>query len=184
MAKARLVKCKYCGEMLDRDTEEYVQISNRYAHKKCHEEFQAAQQAKAQEVKTKRIEQKNDITPILDFIWELCNKKNVDFGKVQLQINRYLTENMTASGILKTLNYYYIIKGNKNNIEEMGIGIVPYYYNEAKVYYAKMWKANKYNETVELENKPLTINIQKPVAQPMKKYNLFKFLDEEVVDGE
>ena len=170
MAKPKLVKCKYCGELFDRETEEYVQVSNRYAHKKCHEEFQAAQQAKAQEVKTKRIEQKNDITPILDFIWELCNKKNVDFGKVQLQINRYLTENMTASGILKTLNYYYIIKRNKNN--------------KAKVYYAKMWKANKYNETVELENKPLTINIQKPVAQPMKKYNLFKFLDEEVVDGE
>ena len=91
---------------------------------------------------------------------------------------------MTASGILKTLNYYYIIKGHKNNIDEIGLGIVPYYYNEAKTYYAKMWYANKHNETVELENNPITINIPKQVAQPIKKYNLFKFLDEEVVDGE
>lgn len=184
MAKSRLVKCKYCGESIDRDTEEYVQVGNRYAHKKCHEEYQAAEQAKAQEIKAKRAEQKDDIAPILDFVWEICNKHNVDFGKIQLQINRYLADNMTASGILKTLNYYYIIKGHKNNIDEIGLGIVPYYYNEAKAYYAKMWYANKHNETVELENNPITINIQKQVAQPIKKYNLFKFLDEEVVDGE
>ena len=32
---ARKVKCLFCGEQFDRDSVEFVQVKNRYAHKEC-----------------------------------------------------------------------------------------------------------------------------------------------------
>ena len=41
MATQRKVTCKYCGEVFDKEREEWIKVSTRYAHKSCHEKAQA-----------------------------------------------------------------------------------------------------------------------------------------------
>lgn len=41
MASKPLVTCKYCGVKFNRESEEWVKISTRYAHKECHDRAQA-----------------------------------------------------------------------------------------------------------------------------------------------
>ena len=38
MAKQPKVKCLYCGELMDREVEQFIKIKNRYAHFSCYEE--------------------------------------------------------------------------------------------------------------------------------------------------
>ena len=42
MAKQRLVKCPYCGQMIDRDCEfDWNKIGNRYWHDECYTKSQS-----------------------------------------------------------------------------------------------------------------------------------------------
>lgn len=165
MAKRPLVKCKYCGKSLDRDTEEYVQIKNRYAHKYCADH------------PVETLVQ-DDRARIMDFIQ---NKFGVeaDYSKTQRLLNKYISEGMTASGVLKTLQYYYDITGH-STVDSMGsIGIVPYVYKEAKEYYQKSWDANRFNEQAEFKMDTVSLTIENPQTKTPKKQSFFDFLDRE-----
>jgi hypothetical protein len=150
----RPVKCFFCSNNIDRQAEEYVQIQKRYAHKKCADE----------EEEDKKIRKE-----INSFVMELWNG-DVNFALVGKQINQFQAEyNYTLSGILGTLIYSYNIKNLKPE-RAQGIGIVPYYYKEARNYY-KTIEQGRINSSEILDTKKITVCIYPPTSQIFKKIN-------------
>ena len=125
----RKLKCLYCGKEIDTSIDEYQKVnSTRYAHLSCVEKELKKPKPKPKE---KPKTQKEIIKEINDFLANHFGDA-ADYGKTNRLLKAYLKEGMTASGILKTLEYYYDIK--KHSIAESGgsIGIVPYVYKDAK----------------------------------------------------
>lgn len=116
---AKNVICKYCKKTFDREREEAVKISTRYAHKACHEKAQA---------------EAADLRQLTDLIQSLYYPQKPNWTIIGSQIKRYKDEGMTYIGMYYTLTYFFIIK--KNDIKDSkGIGIIPYVYHKAKAYY-------------------------------------------------
>ena len=107
---------------------------------------------------------------------------------IQKQINEYTSQmGFTLSGIRSTLYYYFDILNNKPLLSNPTIGIVPYVYPQAKDYYFKIYQAKQLNENKEIKDykpKEISVTIRAPERQPLRKRELFTFLDEEVEDGE
>lgn len=168
---AHKVKCYYCGKQFDRDKEEWVKVtSNRYAHKNC-------------AISTEEIinQEEKDKHELEEYIIKLFNLDFVE-PRIQKQIAKYREEyNYTYSGILKSLKYFYEIKGNSIEKANGGIGIVPYVYKRAFDYYYALWQAQQKNATKEIEQYiPVVkeVTIQNP-QRNVKKRKLFSFLDKE-----
>ena len=119
MAISKKVICKHCGASFSRDIEPYVKVSNRYAHKECHE---------------KHLQETAQHRQLTDYIKELYSPAEPDWTMIGTQIKRYKDEGMTYYGMLHTLEYFFTIKGNKVD-RTAGIGIIPYQYKKAKAYY-------------------------------------------------
>ena len=166
------VKCYYCGKSFDRDKEECIQIPNtrRYAHKNC---------ASGENISQER---KNQIQ-LEEYVKKLF-KMDYVHPNVQKQINEYTSQmGFTYSGIYKTLFYYFDILHNNNTfLNNPTIAIVPYVYPKAREYYYRLHLAKSLNENKQI-NKPkeITVKIQAPEREPLRKRNLFTFLDEEEV---
>ena len=111
MATSKKVICKHCGASFSRDTEPYVKVSNRYAHKECHE---------------KHLQETAQFRQLTDYIKELYSPAEPDWSMIGTQIKRYRDEGMTYYGMLHTLEYFFVIKGNKVD-RDSGIGIIPYH---------------------------------------------------------
>jgi len=115
----RLVKCKYCGGYLSRAEEPYMKVSNRYAHQKCFD-------IHAQEA--------SDFKRITDLVKSLYMGREPNWRVIGTQLKKYKSEGMTYKGIYYTLVYFFEIK--KNDVtKSAGIGIVPYQYKKAELYY-------------------------------------------------
>lgn len=107
-------------------------------------------------------------------------------GRITLQIKKYMQDHpeYTYSGIKRTLEYFYEIKGNSTAKANGGIGIVPWVYEEAKRYFYNQWLLSQKNaekDIVAYVPKIKKIKIKPPVREP-KKRRVFTFLDEEVKD--
>lgn len=127
--KYKLCKCVYCGESLDRNTEEWETTPNhRYAHKKCFDQKMQEKKEK-QEIAQYKIK-------IHEKVQEVCGVSYVK-TRTEKQIKQYLLEGKTAEGIYKTLEYWYDIKHGDPAEAHGGIGIVPYIYEEAIQYWNK-----------------------------------------------
>lgn len=117
-----MVKCYYCGKSFDRDKEPWEKpVKNRYAHKSCYDN-------------------KDDFLNGEDKILEKCKEIfKDDFNRVRIkgQIKKFLAEDRTIDGILKSLEYFYDVRGNDTSRSNGGIGIVPYVYDEALEYWSK-----------------------------------------------
>jgi hypothetical protein len=148
----RPVKCYYCSELVYRDKEEFGQLSSgRYTHKIC---FEENQQATA------------DRQKLLAYIDELFGAR-VNFGVVTKQIKNYIdTYKYSYSGIHGTLYYCYAIKKQEINKAE-GIGLVPYYYNEARRYWLQVQNAK--NQDLEFRIERRTVTIKSPELKPLAK---------------
>ena len=112
------------------------------------------------------------------------NMFKVDYidARVRKQINQYINEyHYSYSGILKSLIYFYEVKGNSLEKANGGIGIVPYTYTAARNYYYAIWEAQQKNEGKVIEDyKPKVKEIVISIPQrKVKKRKLFTFLDEE-----
>ena len=165
------VKCYYCNKVFDRDREPYVKVtSNRYAHKNC---ALTKEEIQSQEEKDKEA--------LNEYIIKLFKLDFVE-PRIQKQISKYREEyNYTYSGILKSLKYFYEIKGNPIEKANGGIGIVPYVYKRAFDYYYALWQAQQKNVDKQIEQYvPVIkeITIQNP-QRNVKKRKLFSFLDKE-----
>lgn len=173
---AHNVKCYYCGKTFDRDKEPFIQIPNtrRYAHKACKDGQNTSPERK-------------DQIQLEEYIKKLF-KMDYVHPNVQKQINEYVEQKgFTYSGIYKTLFYWFDICRNVNKyLSNPTIAIVPYVYPQAKEYYYRLYQANELNKGKDIEvPKEVVVKIRAPEREPLRKRELFTFLDEEVeTDGE
>lgn len=171
MAK-HMVKCLYCGEMFDINSEPYIKPrSNRYAHVACEKTSEGNNQQKTQEEK--------DFEQLSSYIVQLFGNPA---PRVWKQVQEYKkVYGYTYSGMYKTLVWWFEI--NHGDLEKAhgGVGIIPYVYNEASQYYYALYIAQNANANIDINNittttREFTIEIPRTKKQ---KHKLFKFREEE-----
>lgn len=159
---------------MDINIEPYIKPrSNRYAHVDC------ATAAKNQKTKEEQDKENLEI-----YIKSLFNIKQLS-PKINKQIKDYIEKNeYTYSGILKTLQYFFEIRGNDIDKANEGIGIVPFVYYEARSYYKKLWEVQQKNQEKRIETIVLPakeIHISNPRKQRIfRGPQKFTFLEQEV----
>lgn len=165
------VKCPKCGETFDRDIIQAVRINGRrYGHAKCYPDnnnFVPLVEKKISE------EQK-----IKNYAKSILKEQYVA-ARVNKQIKDFLAEGYTASGILKTLIYWYEIKHNDVSKAMGGIGIVPYVYKQALDYYYNLYLAEMANVDKDIdEYRPKEIFISIDLPKKEKEVKLWEDEDE------
>ena len=165
------VKWPKCGETFDRDIIQAVRINGRrYGHAKCYPDnnnFVPLVEKKISE------EQK-----IKNYAKSILKEQYVA-ARVNKQIKDFLAEGYTASGILKTLIYWYEIKHNDISKAMGGIGIVPYVYKQALDYYYNLYLAEMANVDKDIdEYKPKEIFISIDLPKKEKELKLWEDEDE------
>lgn len=166
------VICAYCKLPMHRVKDDCVSVPpNQYAHRACAE-----------------LEEKRELTEqekLDKYIMKLFNTTYVS-PHIKKQITSFIQKyNYTYSGMLKSLVYFYEVKGNSIEKSNGGVGIIPYVYQDAYNYYYSLWLAKQKNGDKQIELFiPKVKEIVIPVPQrQVKKRQLFTFLDEEVEDG-
>ena len=165
----RMVKCKYCGMQFDRNAEPFVEVSaRRYAHKACAEKHQAA-----------IPQDEQDYAALETYIKKIFKEDNINI-RIRKQIKDFRQEyDYTYSGMLKTLYWWYEIKGNSTEKANGGIGIIPFIYKDACNYYYNLYLAQEANENKEIKKQEIKeITIISPQAE-RKKVKLFSFENED-----
>ena len=178
---AHNVKCSICGQPFDRDKIQAVKTgARRYAHATC--------DPNNKDLVPLLIKQEDsDLTKLKEFINELYGKE-ANWALINKQIKQYTIENKYSySGILKSLNYFYRVKGNSVDKSNGGIGIVPFTYKAAYDYYYSLFIAQSQNETKDVKtiiNKVKEITIPLPkIIVPKRFFNMDED-EEEVLDNE
>lgn len=170
-----MVTCIYCKEKFDRDKVPTIQVSaRRYAHKECAEKGEAS-----------KTQEQKDLEALEKYIMKLFDMPYVN-ARIRKQLKEYQEQyNYTYSGILKTLVYWYEIKGNSTEKANGGLGIVPYIYEQACQYYYSLYLAKLANEDKDIEEykpKVKTVEIYPPEVKT-KTIRLFNFDDSEESDS-
>ena len=172
MAKKMCI-CKICGKQFDRNAEQAVIAGpRRYAHQKCLPTGEL-------------VPMENPIDPELDklnnYIINLLGK-DYNAARVKKQIKDFKEQGMSYSGILKSLIYFYEVKGNSKEKANGGIGIVPFVYKDAYNYYYDLFMAQQRNEN----KKPFIERVREIIIKPPKVEKPVKLfdLDKELGDGE
>ena len=133
---AHYVTCAICKEKFDRDKYPAVLVSSRrYAHASC-----------AGALSPEESKKQKDLKELEEYVINLFELDHMD-GRITLQIKKYMQDHpdYTYSGIKRTLQYFYEIKGNPIDKTKVGIGIVPWVYDEAKRYYYNQWLLSQKN---------------------------------------
>lgn len=171
-----IVKCRYCGIQFDREKEEAEEITNRHwMHAECAKKYKAS-----------KTQDELDYEQLENYIKKLFKTPYVS-AKIKKQISNYRAEyNYTYTGILKTLEWWFEIRGSNIQKANDGIGIVPYVYQEAHDYYYTLWLAQTANKLQDIQNyeiKAQKIEIPPPIPlkREIKLFNLDKI--EEGVNG-
>lgn len=165
-----IVTCVYCKEKFDRDKVSTTQISaRRYAHKDCADKY-----------KVEKTQEEIDLEQLEKYIMNLFNEPYINV-KIRKQLKDYRKEyKYTYSGMLKTLTYWYEVKGNSIEKANGGIGIIPYVYDSACQYYYSLYLIKLSNENKNIKNykpKEKIIEISSPKIIPYKKIKLFNLDD-------
>ena len=169
---AHYVICSVCGQRFNRDVIQAVKTgARRYAHYDCKPDGELVS-----------LPQKDpDLTALENYIEKLLGKE-YNRARVKKQIKDFTEEShYSYSGILKSLVYFYEVKGNSIDKANGGIGIVPFVYQDAYNYYYDLFLAKSRNETkdvAEITSKTKEIIIRPPERPIVKRF--FNFLDEEV----
>ena len=115
---ARKVKCPECGTYNDKENTVYH--NSKYYCKICYENKQKEAQ---------------DYKALIAYICELY-QIDVPTGWMLKQIKDYKDQyHYTYRGIKTTLHYFYEIQEGNSVEDSLGIGIVPFVYDEAKKFY-------------------------------------------------
>ena len=112
MAKA-IVKCLYCGEQFDRNdpSNHFIKIGRRYAHQRCANEYNES-----------LTQEQKDLNALIEYIKDLL-KEDYNFMKVKKQIEDYHKKyDYSYSGMLRSLKWFYELKGNSREAANGGIG--------------------------------------------------------------
>lgn len=164
---AKLVKCVYCEKTIDRDIDQFIQTpQKRYAHAECSSEHQKEQ--------SQRKELESYMKDLLG--------DNINFGMLNKQIKTYQDEyGFTISGILGTIHYIINVEG-LSFAKSQGIGLVPYYYNKAKIYWARVKAANEATQEMDFVVTKKEVKISSPQRKPLKKNRRVE-LEEDLENG-
>lgn len=162
---AHIVICKYCNQKFNRDKEPFVEVgARRYAHKEC-----------AEKVSATVPQEEKDYINLEEYIKKLFKTDKINI-KIKKQIKDFKQEyNYTYTGILKTLYWWYEIKGHTTELAKDGIGIVPYVYDEAEKYYYTLYIAKQLNDKIEtFKTETVEITIPPPEANknPTKLFKI------------
>ena len=180
---AHMVKCAVCQKMFDRDKIQAVYHgSNRYSHYDCEpdKELVPLPDPPPKKVKEKEKPQEDqDLIALKDYIalkygnkanWPLITRQIKDFHE---------NKGYTYTGMLKSLTYFYDIKGNKPDSSKGGIGIVDYCYKAAYDYYLAIFMARKNSEDVTYQPIVKEYKIPVPKARGIKNKLLDWSIDDE-----
>ena len=172
MAK-KMCKCAICGKEFDRNAIQAVRHgARRYSHWTCEPDGEL-------------VPMENKIDPELDklnnYIINLLGK-DYNAARVKKQIKDFKEQGMSYSGMLKSLIYFYEVKGNSKEKANGGIGIVPFVYKDAYNYYYDLFMAQQRNEN----KKPFIERVREIIIKPPKVEKPVKLfdLDKELGDGE
>jgi hypothetical protein len=167
---SHFVKCYFCGERFDLNSEQGIKVNERrYGHLSCC--------PKEDIHKYKLVEMDSPVDPnyrkITDFIKELIgDHANWPLLAKQLK-NMREKNNFTYSGILGTLQYLYVIKNTKIPNNYNVLGLVPYNYKNAKEYYQSIKKIEEQTEVLKTTKEEIK-EIEIPIPIKSKKKKLFK----------
>lgn len=127
--KKDIRKCLYCGGIIDIAHEEWAMVRTRYVHKSCYE---------------KNYSQDEEFVPeIYRYLKEEIGI-SYDYVQCENQRQRFIQKmGYTNEGILNALKYFYGVKKESPQKSGNRIGIVPYVYDEAKIYYEELSKRQK-----------------------------------------
>ena len=170
---AHNVKCVICNKTFDRDKIQAVKVSaRRYAHHSCKPDGELVPLVvKAEDP---------DLTALKEYAKTLLGDTYVPV-RVNKQIKDFKEQyNYTYSGMLKSLIYFYEVKGNSTEKANGGIGIVPFVYKDAYNYYYDLFLAkqqNKKKDVKTITHKVKEIIIKLPTVNIPKK--LFDLDDDE-----
>jgi hypothetical protein len=134
--KGRKTKCLICGESNYKEDAE--QVGTRYYCKGvCLEEVL--------EKKDEKNQDKEDWDELFNYIKELYGHKPTGMMFKQLGDYRKDPYNYTNKGMYLTLKYFYETQGN-SVIENSGLGIIAYVYEDAKKNYLEQLEVSDYNK--------------------------------------
>ena len=162
---AHYVICSVCKQRFDRDKVQAVKTgARRYAHYRCKQDGELVPLSK-QEIDEDLIELENYIKKLL--------KEDFINAKVRKQIKDFQQQyGYSYSGMLKSLIYFYEVKGNSTEKANGGIGIVPFVYKDAYNYYYDLFLAkqqNKEKDVKTITHKVKEIIIKLPTVNIPKK---------------
>ena len=143
---------------------------DRFAHELCYSKNE--------------VNGKSDYDKLFDYIMEVYDESFVNPAK-QKAIEKMIKDHgFTHSGIHGTLVYLYEIL-KKRPQDSNYLGIVPWYYTEAKEYFANKAKVNAENAKKDIENyKPKQIVVKTKERERIVQRKKFSELDEEEVNAE
>ena len=161
---AHMVKCSVCGKQFDRDKIQAVKSgARRYAHYSCKPD--------GEKVDLPQVDE--DLLKLTNYAEQLLGK-DYNAARVKKQIKDFKEEyNYSYSGMLKSLVYFYEIKGNSKEKANGGIGIVPFIYNDAYNYYLALFNANQANQNIDVvqyTSKVKEITIKPPKVEIKKHF--------------
>lgn len=144
MAIVKQVKCPICGQMNDK--ENTVFVKPRYYCVSCYDIYKNTKQTKEnikKQLKEKTEEQENkgsnsakDYQDLVDYIcalFQISVPTPIMFKQIKTFKNTY---NYTYRGMRSTLYYFFEIKDNDVS-NSLGVGIIPYAYEDALDFYTK-----------------------------------------------
>lgn len=175
------VICSVCGKRFDRDVEPAVQTgARRYAHAACCPDNKQILPivVKKEKVKTKEDE---ELEALKNYINNLYGA-SANWQMITKQIKQYKKDyKYSYTGMLKSLIWFYEVKGNSTENSNGGVGIIPYVYQDAYNYYYNLFVIQSQNKNVNtdliLNNRVREIII--PTPEIKEKKRMFKLQDDE-----
>lgn len=151
--KVRLRTCPHCKKKVNPLDDDAVETTQATLHRGCYDAIERA--------KKNRVD-------LLDYI---SLKYNIEFptGFMMKQISDFHNQRGYSYKAMKaTLEYMFDVE--KIPIKEgSGLGLLPYYYDKAKKYYAKMRVAGDAAKKIEINNTTKKITAQRPSYEIKKK---------------
>ena len=126
---AHIVTCQICHKKFDRDKEPFKKIASRkYVHQSCYDS--------ANKDETEIIQDQKDSDELFKYCEKLVGKEKFNFLATQKYFQKLKSDPdkiYTYTGMLRTLHWYYEVKGHTP--DESAVGIIPYAYDDANRYY-------------------------------------------------
>ncbi|MGU8678977.1 hypothetical protein ACV3Q3_12535 [Clostridium perfringens] len=157
-----LVKCPKCGTKNEK--ENTIKHGKSYYCLKCFED----------------LEEYKDLISTICEIYRIKSPTSQMVSQIKDYKDKY---NFTNSGIKYTLKFYYEILENSvmNNV---GLGIVPYFYDKAKYYYKNRFDLEEKAELFVNQEKIKTFKVSNNNKQEFKRHELNIDIDWSEIDEE